>query len=177
MPNSHGTPIWYELMTRDQDAAQTFYAKVLGWSFARPEMGPPGVDYRVGSAEDGPVGGIMTMPENAPMPPMWAIYFGVDDVDAATEKARGLGAAIHMPPMDIPEVGRMAFLADPQGCLFYLMRGFSGEESRAFQDGMEGLPGHGVWNELSTPDPKDAVSFYGEQIGRASCRERVCQYV
>lgn len=165
MPNVHGTPIWYELLTSDQDAAQKFYAEVLGWTVAKPEMGPPGIDYRVGSAEDGPVGGLMSMPDGAPMPPTWLIYFGVDDVDAAVEKAQGLGAVVHMPPMEIPDVGRMAFLADPQGVVFYVMRGSSNEESHAFQDGMTALPGHGVWNELTAPDQGAAVAFYGELLG------------
>ncbi|MCE7029748.1 VOC family protein [Jiella avicenniae] len=165
MPNPHGTPIWYELLTRDQDAAQAFYAKVVGWTIERPQMGPPGVDYRVCAAEDGPVGGIMKMPEGAPMPPTWLIYFGVGDVDATVEKAQGLGAAVHMPPTDIPEVGRFAFLADPQGTMFYVMRGFSDRDSQAFQDGMTALPGHAVWNELTAPDQDAAVAFYAELLG------------
>ena len=31
MRNRHGTPIWYELMTRDPLAARRFYAAVAGW--------------------------------------------------------------------------------------------------------------------------------------------------
>ena len=165
MPNPHGTPIWYELLTSDEDAVQEFYAKVVGWTIAKPEMGPPGVDYRICSAGDGPVGGIMRMPDGAPMPPTWLIYFGVDDVDAAVEKAQSLGAAVHMPAMEIPDVGRMAFLADPQGVMFYVMRGFSAEDSPAFQDGMTALPGHAVWNELAAPDQEAAVAFYGALLG------------
>lgn len=165
MANPQGTPIWYELLTSDQNAAQGFYEKLLGWTIARPKMGPSGVDYRVAAAEDGPVGGIMKMPEGAPMPPSWLIYFGVDDVDRATEKATSLGAAVHMPPMDIPDVGRFSFLADPQGCLFYLMRGLSSEDSRAFQDGETAIAGHAVWNELSTPDQAGALAFYGDLLG------------
>ncbi|MBO0906202.1 VOC family protein [Jiella sonneratiae] len=165
MANPHGTPIWYELLTDDQNAAETFYAAVLGWTIAKPDMGPPGIDYRVASAADGPVGGIMKKPEGAPMPPAWLIYFGVNDVDAATARAKDLGAADHMPPMDIPEVGRMAFLADPQGCFFYVMRGFSPQDSRAFQAETGPVPGHCVWNELATPDQDGALAFYGDLLG------------
>ncbi len=165
MPNVHGTPIWYELLTSHQDAAQDFYAKVVGWTVAKPEMGPPGIDYRVCAAEDGQVGGIMKMPDGTPMPPTWLIYFGVEDVDATVEKAQGLGAAVHMPPTDIPDVGRFAFLADPWGVLFYVMRGFSAGDSTAFQDGMTARSGHGVWNELTAPDQSGAVAFYGELLG------------
>jgi len=165
MANPHGMPIWYELLTTDQDAAQEFYAKVVGWTIAKPEMGPPGIDYRICSAGEAMVGGIMKMPDGAPMPPLWAIYFGVDEVDSATEKATGLGAAVHMPPMDIPEVGRFSFLADPQGCIFYVMRALSDEPSQAFMDGMKAPPGHVVWNELTTPDQQAAVGFYGDLLG------------
>jgi hypothetical protein len=39
-------------------------------------------------------------------------------VDACAAKAKDLGAAIHLAPMDIQNVGRMAILADPQGAVF-----------------------------------------------------------
>ncbi|MER0238290.1 VOC family protein [Fulvimarina sp. MAC8] len=162
MPNPHGMPIWYELMTSDQDAAQAFYERAAGWTISKPENGPPGVDYRMFSAGDSDVGGIMKMPDGAPMPPLWSAYIGVDDVDEATEKAQSLGASVHMPPMDIPNVGRFAFLADPQGAVFYVMRGFSDEDSRSFEPE---TPGHCSWNELVTSDQTAALDFYGKLFG------------
>ena len=37
--------------------------------------------------------------------PGWLAYVGVDDINASTEKARALGATIHVGPHEIPNVG------------------------------------------------------------------------
>jgi predicted enzyme related to lactoylglutathione lyase len=53
---------------------------------------------------------------------VWLPYFAVDDCDGATEKARSLGGHGIVPAMDIPNVGRMSVLADPQGATFAVIR-------------------------------------------------------
>jgi predicted enzyme related to lactoylglutathione lyase len=55
-------------------------------------------------------------------PPHWQIYFQVDDCDAATAKAKQLGANVFAGPMTIEHVGRMTILADPQGAVFSLFQ-------------------------------------------------------
>jgi len=164
MPNHQGTPIWYELITPDADAAQRFYGSVLGWGF-EPMPGSPDMDYRVASANGIGVAGLMAQPQGQPMPNHWLIYFGVGDVDASVEQARQADAAVHVPPTDIAEVGRFAFLADPHGALFYVMRGASPEDSQAFRCGERVPQGHAVWNELTAPDPAAAMAFYGGFLG------------
>lgn len=166
MTNPHGTPIWYELLAKDADAAQAFYAEVVGWTISSSGM-VEGLDYRILHAADGdPIGGLMPLPAGAPMPPGWLFYVGVDDVDRMVERATALGGAVHMPATDMPGVGRMALLADPQGARFYVMRGDSeGEESRAFREAQDASPGHAVWNELTAPDQDAALAFYGELFG------------
>ena len=87
----------------------------------------------------------------------------VDDVDAsfATVKANGGGEL--MAPFDIPGVGRLAFVTDPQGNPFYIMRGNSPENSTAWDRmGM----GKCNWNELNTPDQAGANTFYADTFGR-----------
>ncbi len=49
------------------------------------------------------------------IPPHWLPYFVVTDCDAAVDKAKAEGGKAHMTPIDIPNVGRFAALADPQG--------------------------------------------------------------
>ncbi len=162
MTNRDGSPIWYELITPEPDAAQKFYASVMGWKF-EPMPGGLDIDYRIASAGDASVAGFMRTPDHAKsMPSMWFVYFAVDDVDAAAEKVKSLGGSIDIPPTDIPGVGRFAFCADPQGALFYLMRGTSDEVSKAFAP-ME--PGHGCWNELVTSNQKAALDFYSKLFG------------
>ena len=164
MTNRQGTPIWYELITADAEATQRFYDTVLGWSFERMPGGPQ-MDYRIAIAGGTAVAGVMQQPEGDGMPLRWLIYFGVDDVDRSAGEAAQAGASVHVPPTDIPGVGRFAFLSDPQGALFYLMRGTSDEESRAFRCGEDVPQGHAVWNELSAPDPEAAIAFYGALLG------------
>ena len=73
-------------------------------------------------AGDRPVAGMMEIrPEWGPVPPNWSIYLAVADCDATIEKAVAMGASLEMEPMDIPDVGRMALLQDPQGAYFYVM--------------------------------------------------------
>lgn len=164
MRNHAGVPIWYELIAPDADVAQAFYASVLGWRFERPENGI-GVDYRIAHVGEASVAAVMQRPEGMATPDSWLIYFGVDDVDAAVGAAEGAGGAVHMPPFDLPGVGRLAFLGDPQGASFYLMRGVSESASTAFVSDENAAPGHGVWNELSAPDPEAALAFYGTLLG------------
>lgn len=122
MTDREGLPIWYELLARDPDAAELFYTHVLGWTVERPQL-TAAPDYRVFVAPDGDgVGGLMAVPTGAPMAPGWLFYLGVDDVDAAAARVSAAGGAVAMPPMDIPEVGRLALVADPQGTRFYVMR-------------------------------------------------------
>src|SRR5690554_6858930 len=104
MTNREGTPIWYELLTTAPDAAQDFYAAVTGWKFQTP---PGGLErgYRLFSDADGEgIGGVMQMPEGAPFDPIWAVYFGVEDVDASAAKVKSLGGSVHIEPQDIPGV-------------------------------------------------------------------------
>lgn len=164
MTNRQGTPIWYELIADDADAAERFYGTVLGWRFERMPAGPD-MDYRIASTNGTPVAGLMQQPEGGEMPRRWLVYFGVDDVDRSVREAERAGASVHVPPTDIPEVGRFAFLSDPQGALFYLMRGASDEDSRAFQCGEKVPQGHAVWNELTASDADAAIGFYGALLG------------
>ncbi len=162
MSNRDGTPIWYELITDAPDAAQAFYGAVMGWSFQKPPGGMER-DYRTFTARDGEgVGGVMKAPDGATFAPIWAVYFGVADVDDMAAKVKSLGGNLHMEPQDIPGVGRFAFAADPQGALFYLMRGNSDADSTAFAPMKAG---HCSWNELVTSDQTAALAFYGTLFG------------
>lgn len=163
MRNRHGEFIWYELMTRDPDRAADFYHRVLGWTIG--ESMPGEVDYRILKAGEEGVGGMLGLTDEMcehGARPVWLGYVGVDDVDACIEQLQSLGGSVLMPAQDIPDVGRIAMVADPEGVPFYIMRGASDEESRAFDPE---LHGHCCWNELSTGDQSTALSFYGTLFG------------
>lgn len=116
------TWIWTELMTSDVETAKAFYADVFGWTYETAEM-PGGMDYTVVAGGDNGLAGIMGRPDNVPdeVPNYWGIYFGVDDVDKAVARAKELGGTEAYPPMDIPTVGRMAGILDPQAGMFSVM--------------------------------------------------------
>lgn len=166
MTNPHGTPIWYELLTPDHAASKRFYDAVIGWTIGDK---PPGdLDYRMISAGDGQVGGVMALTEamtTGGAKPSWLFYLGVDDVDATADRITAAGGAVLMPPVDLPGVGRMAFVADPMGAPFYIMRGSSDAQSTAFRYQDTAAPGHAIWNELSAPDPAAAIAFYAQLFG------------
>jgi predicted enzyme related to lactoylglutathione lyase len=165
MTNPHGSWIWYELMTPDPQASRTFYESVVGWTIdARPAM-PGDTDYRIVHAGDVAVAGMLTL--NADMlasgaAPGWLGYVGVDDVDAAAERIKAAGGAVHVPPTDIPDIGRFAMVSDPQGVVFYVMRGSSPQDSTAFS--RFGV-GHASWNELQTSDADAGFAFYSTLFG------------
>lgn len=165
MPNKHGDFIWYELLTSDADAAQDFYGKVLNWTFS--DSGQAAVDYRIVSAGDMGVGGMMTItPEMAGhgARPTWLGYVAVDDVDRCVESVEHGGGKVMMPAMDIPGVGRIAMVADPQGAPFYTMKPAGDGVSLAFAYDQPRV-GHCAWNELITSDQAEAWHFYGVRFG------------
>ncbi|CAN5884962.1 VOC family protein [soil metagenome] len=162
--NPEGTPIWYELMTADPDASKAFYDTVIGWTIEAQPSGP--MDYRmIDSGNGGQVGGVMRLTEEmiaGGAKPTWLFYIGVDDVDASIAKIEAAGGSVLMPAWDIPGIGRLAMVADPQGIPFYIMRGASDASSTAFErTGM----GKCNWNELSTPDQAGANAFYASVFG------------
>jgi uncharacterized protein len=152
-----GRFIWHELLTTDTAAAAAFYPRVVPWRTQPSSM--PG--YTIWMAGQSQVGGLMALPpEAAGTPPHWLIYIGTPGVDATAEHAQRLGARVVKAATDIPNVGRFAVLADPQGATFALYTpGPTGGASPA--------PGPGIfsWHELATTDVGGALRFYGELFG------------
>jgi predicted enzyme related to lactoylglutathione lyase len=163
MANQHGDFIWYELLTNDADAAARFYGAVIGWQNRAAEGSDRG--YRIFGINGTDVGGLMPFPagaENSGMRPIWLGYVAVENVDAAAADIVRDGGTQHMPPTDIPGVGRFAMLTDPQGVMFYIMRGAVDATSTAFD---QSRFGHCNWNELATSDPQAALAFYRSRFG------------
>ncbi len=119
--NEPATRCWNELSTGDVERAKAFYTGLFGWGARTQQMGP--MVYTTFSNGERPAAGLMRIAEEwGPVPPHWLVYFAVDDCDRTVEKAKGLGAKVTAPPMDIPEVGRFAVLEDPQGAAFAVIK-------------------------------------------------------
>ena len=113
----NGSLCWSELYTRDTKAAESFYKQLFGWS-AKVGTAPPG-EYTEFSVGGKAIGGMLAIQaEWGQMPPNWVPYFMVANCDASADKAKSLGANVGVKPTDIPNVGRFAMIADPQGATF-----------------------------------------------------------
>ena len=107
-----GSFCWNELFTEDPAKSVAFYKAIGGFDDEKMEMGP--VTYHLLKSEGKPRGGV-TKPMMPGVPQAWLPYVQVANADATHEKATKLGGKSLVPPMDIPNVGRFAILADPQG--------------------------------------------------------------
>ena len=114
---------WCELMTSDMDAAKDFYQKLFGWRLDEEPMGE-GKTYTVIKAGERQIGGIMlnsdALSPEVP-PPSWGVYVTVNDVDETAKLAESMGGKIIVPPMEIPDTGRFAVFADPQGAVLAII--------------------------------------------------------
>ena len=122
----HGVFSWNELMTTDMAAAKQFYREALGWELQ--DLNNPAMPYAIAKKGTREVAGIMAMPkDSAGMAPGWGSYVTVDDVDARVARVQALGGKLCVPPQDIPNVGRFAVIADPQGAMLAMITYFSKE--------------------------------------------------
>ena len=155
---NQGIPCWYELTTRDSAASQAFYGPILGWAYQ--DAGMEGFDYTLAMAGEAMIAGLYAPFEG--QPEAWLIYFEAEDLDATLARAVALGAEVLQPANDVPETGRFAVLADPQGAAFGLFQPLPGQPSQAYG---AMLTGHGCWHELSSSDPQAAMPFYCDILG------------
>ena len=110
----YGQFVWNELVVADETSAKAFYGDLFGW---KTESFGKGMEYSLLKKGDDEIGGMMKCPQPG-MPSRWIPYVTVEDVDATLAKGVTLGGQIVTPAFDVPEVGRIAVLLDPQGaCL------------------------------------------------------------
>ena len=113
--NTVGAMCWNELLTRDPDGAKTFYSAVLGWEFDGDE------NYIDVSNRGRSNGGLLVLDESfGELPPMWMVYFRVEDIDAAMQRVEELGGRVVTPKMEAPNTGWFTVIEDPAGAVFYI---------------------------------------------------------
>ena len=154
-----GRPLWYELMTTNTQAAEKFYKAVMGWTSA-PFPGSPQPYTVFSRGGDVQVAGLMTTPEGMSFPPFWAMYIGVPNLDKAAVHVQQLGGSQVSPVIDVPTIGRMQMMQDPQGAAFYIY-----EPARDPRPEEPAEVGEGSWLELMTTDAAAALRFYTELFG------------
>ncbi len=117
--NEPGTLVWNELVSPDVPKALAFYEQALGMAAAEQDMGGSSY-FVVKNASGNDVGGAMG-PMMEGIPPHWNLYFQVADVDATIAAAEAAGGKAIAPAFDVPGVGRLGFIQDPQGAMFNVM--------------------------------------------------------
>lgn len=162
-----GTFIWYELMPTDTASAADFYTKVVGWT-AR-DSGMPGAGYTIFCVPgfDMGVAGMMQLTEEMKargIPPHWAGYVAVDDVDAMAKRFTDNGGMVHHGPEDIPSVGRFAVVADPHGAVVNLLKPIMPDGPMP-PEPEPGTPGTFGWTELMAGNGEEAFAFYEKMFG------------
>ena len=92
-----------ELSTTDLDKAKSFYRSLFDWQLNDADVG----------------GGMMKqMIPNAPS--AWLPYVQVDDIRAATDKAKSLGANVIRDVMEVMDEGFLSIFIDPTGAVLGL---------------------------------------------------------
>lgn len=156
-----GVPCWVDLASRDPGAAKDYYSRLLGWEFEDRPSPRVGV-YAMASLRGRHVAAVGGQPPGTPegTPSLWNTYLSCADVTATTAKAEDAGGRVLMPPADIGDAGRMAFVADPTGAVVGLW-----EAGQHIGAGLDKETGTLVWSELVTPEPATALAFYGAVAG------------
>ncbi len=107
-----GEVVHYEIAAADVDRAQRFWSGLFGWQFGESAM--PGMEYRM--ARTGEESGAALYPGETGHP---NVYFGVDDIDAATAKVRELGGSAEE-KQSVPSMGWFVACKDSEGNAFSL---------------------------------------------------------
>ncbi|HEX4670437.1 MAG TPA: VOC family protein [Solirubrobacterales bacterium] len=154
-----GTPCWVELGTPDVDASAAFYGALFGWEIPEQPNSAELGGYRRAKKNGKDIAGVAPLMQEG-QPPAWSTYVSVADAEATTAAIREAGGAIHVEPMDVMDLGKMAVYADPTGAHFGIWEPgtFAGAE-------LVNEPGALAWNELGTRDPATAKAFYSAVFG------------
>lgn len=158
-PWPQGTPCWVDLMVDDASRAREFYGALFGWDI---QDGPPESGGYLTALKNGrPAAGIgQKMEGHEGLPSVWTTYLEVQDVEEATAKVRTAGGQVVVEPMDVMDLGRMAYAVDPGGASFGLW------QSKAMTGaGIYDEDGAFCWNELHARDYAGAKEFYSTVFG------------
>lgn len=156
-----GRFVWFDMMSTDVPASVKFYSQLLGWTTKEVDMGAMGKYTLIHNGSED-IGGMMHLDPKHGAPSHWVAYMNVENVDGACETIAGAGGKTLMPPMDIPDVGRFAVVADKEGAVFSPFKSSMGERPEA-----SGPPpiGDFCWHEVMSDDPAASAAFYTKVFG------------
>ena len=153
-----GVPCWADLSTPDLDAAQAFYGAVLGWDFDQPAGAEYG-GYVIAHVRGASAAGLGPIQQPG-VASAWTLYVASDDVDRTAAAISEHGGTIVLAPGQVGAMGSLLVGLDPTGAPFGVWE--AGEHIGA---GIANEPGGLVWEDLRSPDPDRAASFYSGVFG------------
>ena len=150
-----GKMIFAQLVTPDAAGERHFYSSLFGWTFQDVQVGP--TDLSEAFVNGRRVAEIIGQPKTAGEhgQPGWLTFISTPNVDAASSAAVQHGGKLLFGPNDIPNLGRQAVLADPQGAVFALLTSARGDPPDTLA-----RQGDWIWSSLITGDPEAAAGFY-----------------
>ena len=154
-----GLFVWHELNTTDVESADRFYSRLIGWKTTAWDPNPSYKIWTMGREGRGGLYAIHEEPNAVAPPPHWLTYIGTPDVDATVRQAVELGGKVVTPAYEVPGIGRMAVLQDPQGAMFAV----SAQVERSQYKNPQ--VGDFSWHELLTTNGQTAWEFYHKLFG------------
>jgi predicted enzyme related to lactoylglutathione lyase len=116
-----GAPCWAELLSSDPARVKPFYTELFGWETDDESM--KNLSYTIFQRAGSGAAGLMPLPEGwRSGPSFWMVYLGVEHCDRAAQQVANSGGRVVMGPMDIPAVGRFAYVEDPTGARFAVIQ-------------------------------------------------------
>jgi hypothetical protein len=104
-------------MSNDLAKAKSFYSSMFDWQLEDMPMGD--MTYTMIKVGEGTGGGMMKNPIPCATS-AWMAYVLVDDIKAATAKAKSLGANVMKDSVDVPGAGSFSVISDPTGAMLGL---------------------------------------------------------
>ena len=111
-----GQPVvHFEIGCQDKTRAATFYSELFGW---QTQQAGPATLIDTGNASG--INGHFTALGHEPSHYV-LVYIQVDDLTPYLEQVKTLGGGIVVPPVQLPDGRRFAWLTDPEGNTFGLI--------------------------------------------------------
>ena len=110
-----------ELNSTDVAKSKAFYGSLFDWKLEDIPNDAAGGTYTMIGVGDGTGGGMMKSPMPG-APSMWLAYVLVDDIEAATKKAKSLGAKVMKDVTEVPDMGWLSIIVDPTGAMLGLWK-------------------------------------------------------
>ncbi|MEV6653100.1 VOC family protein [Streptomyces sp. NPDC051219] len=148
-----GTPCWVDATFTDLEAAKSFYADLLGWTYG--ESSPEYGDYTQAYAGGKAVAALAPPMPGQESPSAWCLYFASADAAATADRIRDAGGQVDMGPMEVGDFGTMLIARDPSGVSF-------GVWQAGTHEGFErrGESGSFAWAEAFTREPEETDAFF-----------------